>query len=115
MTAELLMLIGGAGAFVFTIFWVRLRRLRVKYALMWLFLSFMLLIAGTFPVIIKSFAEWARLSFPAAVLFLALVLIYIFCFSVSISLSRLHHRNLRLTQEIALLEMRVRELEKSSE
>ncbi len=112
MTAELLMLLGGAGAFLLTVCWVRMRRLRVKYALMWLFLSFLLLIAGAFPVIIKNFAQWARLSFPAAVLFLALVLIYLFSFAVSISLSRLHHRNLRLTQEVGLLEMRLRDLEK---
>jgi hypothetical protein len=36
---------------------------------------------------------------------------YAFSFTVSVSLSRQHRHNLRLTQEIAILEQRLRRLE----
>ncbi len=111
MNAELLMAICGGLVFVFTTYWVSRRQLRVKYALIWMFLACVILILGAFPKILMGLAAWARLSFPAAVLFIALGLIYLFCFSVSISLSRLHQRNLRLTQELALLEERLAEVE----
>jgi len=112
MKAEHLMLIGGVAAFLLTLYWVRRRTLREKYALFWMVLAAVLLVVGIFPEILKSFAEWAHLSFPAAVLFFALSAAYLFAFSISISLSRLYQRNVRLTQEMALLEERLRGLEK---
>jgi hypothetical protein len=111
MTAELLMLLGGASAFILTLYWVRRRELREKYAVAWILLASALLILGLFPSLIKSFAEWAHLSYPAAVLLVALTLIYLFSFTVSVSLTHQYRRNIRLTQEMALLEKRVRELE----
>ena len=58
-----------------------------------------------------SLADASRLSYPAAVLFVALAAIYVFSFTVSVSLSRQYRRNTRLNQEIALLELRLRGLE----
>ena len=52
-------------------------------------------------------------SYPSAVLFISLGAIYVFAFSVSVSLTRLHRRNIRLMQEVALLEQRVRQLERA--
>jgi len=111
MNAELMMLISGTGAFLVTLFLVRQRRMRVKYALVWLALSFGGLVVGAYPRLLMEFAGWARLSFPAAALLVALGLIYVFSFSVSLSLSQAHRRTTRLLQEVALLEERVRELE----
>jgi hypothetical protein len=71
----------------------------------------LLLLCGLFPQIIMSWAESAHLSYPAAVLFIALALIYPFAFSVSLSLTRQYRRNVRLMQVLALLEQRVRALE----
>lgn len=115
MTAELLMFLGGITAFGFTVFCVRVRRLRVKYALIWLTLASGLLLIGAFPGILMRLAEWANLSYPAAALFVSLAVIYLFCFAVSVSLSRLHERNLKLTQTVAFLEKRITELEPVSE
>jgi hypothetical protein len=111
MNAELLMLVGGVGAFLLTLHWVRSRDLREKYAAAWLAVAFLLLLCGLFPQAIKAAAEASRMSYPAAVLFAALGGIYVFSFGVSVSLTRQYRRNLRLTQEIALLEQRVRQLE----
>jgi hypothetical protein len=111
MTAEGLMLIGGVTAFVLTVYRVRHRALREKYALLWLALAFVLLICGLFPRLIMSVAEVAHLSYISAVVFVALAAIYLFAFTVSTSLTRLYRRNVRLMQEIALLEERVKNLE----
>jgi hypothetical protein len=111
LSAELLMAIGGAVAFFITLYWVRRRELREKYAVGWIALAFLLLLIGLFPSGLKTVAEISHLSYPAAVLFVALTLIYLYSFSVSVSLSSQYRRNIRLTQQLALLEERVRQLE----
>src|SRR5437879_5014164 len=111
MNAELLMLIGGTSAFLLTLYWVRNRDLREKYALVWIGVAFVLFLGGLMPDAIKRLAEACRLAYPSAVLVIALTAIYIFAFTVSVSLTRHYRRNLRLTQEVALLEQRVQELE----
>jgi hypothetical protein len=111
MSAELLMLIGGITAFVLTVQWVRTRSLREKYAVNWILVAVLLLVCGLFPGLIMRFADESHLSYPAAVLFVALGTIYLFAFSVSLSLSGQYRRNARLTQELALLENRLRRLE----
>lgn len=111
LTAERLMLIGGLAAFLLTIHWVRRRDLREKYAVGWVVVAFVLLLIGFFPTAIMSMADAAHLSYPAAVLFVSLAAIYLFSFGVSVSLTRQYRKNIRLTQEIAMLERRIRMLE----
>jgi hypothetical protein len=111
MTAEMIMFIGGCGALLVTLQWVRNRVLREKYAIGWIALALVLFVVGLFPSMLKSFAEWAHLSYPAAIMLFSLGIIYCFSFSVSISLSRLYRKNLKLNQSISLLEERVRKLE----
>lgn len=111
MTAETMMLVGGLCAFVLTLHWVRARELREKFAVYWLILAVLVLFVGIFPQSIMWFADAAHLSYPTAVLFLSLTVIYLFAFAVSVSLSTEHRRNVRLTQQMALLEERLRKLE----
>ncbi len=113
MNAELLMLIGGVTAFGLTLFWVRNRQLSEKYALAWVSVATLLLLCGIFPRTVEGAAEAAHLSYPAAILLISLGIIYVFAFSVSVALSRLNRRSVRLLQHIAILEGRIRELERS--
>jgi hypothetical protein len=113
MTAETLMLAGGVTSFLVTVYWVRKRDLREKYAVVWLAVATLLLLCGLFPQIIMTWAESAHLSYPSAVLFIALAIVYPFAFSVSLSLTRQYRRNVRLMQALALLEHRVRVLEQA--
>jgi hypothetical protein len=113
INAENLMLIGGLSAFVLTIYWVRSRDLREKYAVGWVIVAVLLLLLGLFPGLIMRVADASHLSYPSAVLFVALAAIYLFSFLVSVSLTRQYRRNVRLAQEVALLEQRLRELEKA--
>ncbi len=111
MNAETLMTVGGVCAFGVTLHWVRRRELREKYAVVWVALASLILVVGLFPSLLMVFANQTHLSYPAAVLLVALTLIYLFAFTVSVSLTTQYRRNVRLTQELALLEERLRRLE----
>lgn len=111
LTAELLMLVGGLSAFILTLHWVRSRQLLEKYAVMWVFVALLVLLCGIFPNAIKNFAESAHLGYATAVLFISLAAIYVFSFTVSVSLTNQYRRNIRLTQEVAILEHRLKVLE----
>jgi hypothetical protein len=111
MSAERLMLIGGVAAFLLTVYWVRSRKLRERYAIGWLLVATILLLCGVFPGIIMRFASASRLSYPSAVLFIALAAMYCFSFFVTVSLTRQYRRNVRLLQEIAILNSRLRDVE----
>jgi hypothetical protein len=111
INAEFLMLLGGIGAFVMTLYWVRVRELRERYAIGWLLVATLLLLTGLFPDVLKSLADRAHLSYPALVLFVALGLIYMNSFFVSVALTKHYRWNVRLTQQMALLEERLRRLE----
>ena len=115
MNAEVCMLIAGTGSFLLTLHWLRSRDLREKYAVYWLLVAFVLFLAGLFPRAIMRIAEAFRLSYTAAVLFIALAVIYGFAFSVSASLTRQHRASQKLLQEVALLEERLRRLESAGE
>jgi hypothetical protein len=88
LNAEHLMLVGGVGAFLLTLNWVRNRDLREKYAVVWMAVATLLLICGLFPDVVMWFAGAAHLSYPAAVLFVAVAVDYVFSFTVSVSLTR---------------------------
>ncbi|WP_459557651.1 DUF2304 domain-containing protein [Lacunimicrobium album] len=114
MNAETMMLIGSAIAFLTTLRWVRSREMREKYAVMWLLVGGLLLFCGLFPQVIMRFADQAQLSYPSAVLFIALAIIYLFSLSVSLSLSRQHRISTRLLQEIAILKYDLEQLRAAS-
>lgn len=111
MIAKILILAIGLAGFITTVYWVRKRDLREKYAMGWLGVACLMLFAGVFPELLLWLAYHARVSFPTLVLGLSLALLVPFAFSVSISLSRMHRRNVKLTQQIAILEQRLRRLE----
>jgi hypothetical protein len=111
MNAETLMMIGGVSGFLLTVYWVRSRALRERYAIGWLLLAVVLLLCGLFPSGIMRLADAAKLSYPSAVLFISLAAIYFFSFFVTVSLTRQYRRNVRLLQETAILGHRLRLLE----
>jgi hypothetical protein len=111
INAERLMMIGGIAAFALTLAWVRRRDLREKYSLLWLACAACLLVCGLFPELLMTAAHWCRLSYPAAVLFVAVTMAYFFAFGVTVALTRYHRRHTRLLQMVALLEHRLARLE----
>lgn len=111
MSAELLMLLSGVSAFVLTVYWVRSRRLREKYAIGWLMVASLGLVCGLFPNVIMELAQAWNVGYLTIVVWFVLMAIYAFTFFVSVALSGLGQRGLRLIQEVALLEYRINALE----
>ena len=111
MTAETLMPLTGCTGFLLTLWWVRRRHLSERQALAWMALALAVLLCGLFPRLLTSAAEAMHLSYPAAVLLVALALGYAFAFGTSVAYTDLNRRQVTLLQHLALLEQRVRELE----
>ncbi len=114
MRAEYMMLAAGISVFLLTLYWVRKREIREKYAVAWMAAATIALAAGVFPQAVMYLAPKLHMGYTSFVLLLCLILGYFFAACTSISLSRQYHRNLRLTQELALLENRVRKLEQEA-
>lgn len=108
---EVMMMIGGVVAFLTTLFMVRRREMREQHATVWIIAAFGFLGLGLAWRPIMWLAIRAHVMPSAIVLMLALGVAYLFCFAVTVSLSRHYQRNLRLAQELALLEQRLRDLE----
>ena len=87
--------------------------LSVKYSLLWLAFSAVMLVFAACPYVVYVLRDLLNLVMPVNLVYLLL-----FCFvllvllSLSIAVSQLAEKSKRLAQANALLEKRVRELEK---
>lgn len=102
--------------FVFLLQLLIKRRLNLKYTLLWLAFGLVLLVFALSPALLESFAsligfEVASNGLFAILHFCTLVLLI----SMTAIVSKLNEKVKRLVQTIALLERRIRELEKSSD
>lgn len=89
-------------------------KMTVKYSLLWMCLSLVLLIFALFPYVVYVLRDLIDVEMPVNLVFMLM-----FCFvlmvllSLSIAISQLAEKSKRLTQANAILEKRVRELEKA--
>lgn len=93
---------------------VRRKRLDEKYALVWLVAGAVMLFAPLATGIIDAFSTGLGFHYPPAFIllvgFLALCLINL---QFSVVISRLNKHNKQLAQQFAIMEQRVREMERS--
>ena len=88
-------------------------KMTVKYSLLWMCLSLVLLVFAIFPYVVYVLRDLMGVEMPVNLVFMLM-----FCFvllvllSLSIAISQLADKCRRLTQANAILEKRVRELEK---
>lgn len=89
-------------------------KMTVKYSLLWMCLSLVLLVFALFPYVVYVLRDLIDVEMPVNLVFMLM-----FCFvllvllSLSIAISQLAEKFKRLTQANAILEKRVRELEKT--
>lgn len=87
--------------------------LSIKYSLLWLFFAAALILFAAVPYVVYVLRDIMQIEVPAN-----LVFILLFCFvlllllSISVAISQLAEKAKRIAQSNALLEKRVRELEK---
>lgn len=89
-------------------------KMTVKYSLLWMCLSLVLLVFALFPYVVYVLRDLIDVEMPVNLVFMLM-----FCFvllvllSLSVAISQLADKSKRLTQANAILEKRVRELEKA--
>jgi hypothetical protein len=96
---------------------IRSRRLRERYALLWLLTGAVLLVLSVWRDGLNTIAGWAGVqSYPPAILFAAgLLFVLVVLLHFSTVVSRLADQNARLAQRLALLEHELAEREDEDE
>jgi hypothetical protein len=90
---------------------LRTRRLREKYAGIWIVVSFGVVVLAIFPTWAFWVARMARVNTPANLLFAgAVTVLLLVCIHLSIELSSQEEKTRTLTEEIALLRLEVHSL-----
>lgn len=88
---------------VFLLTLVRSRRLRAKYALLWLATSVVMVLLAAFPGLLDGFSRAVGVQYGPATLFSgALLLLLLVCMHFSWELSRLEEKTRSLAEELAL-------------
>ncbi|MBO9556663.1 DUF2304 domain-containing protein [Cellulomonas sp.] len=91
---------------------LRARRLREKYAAIWIVLAVSIVVLGAFPGLVFGLARFVGVETPANLLFASsLVVLLLVCIQLSTELSGLEEETRTLAEEHALLARRVDVLE----
>ena len=92
---------------------IRSRKLRERYALLWVATGVVLLVLSAWRSGLNTIAGWVGVTgYPPAVLFaVATLFILLVLLDYSTVISRLSDQNMLLAQRLALLEQRFRETE----
>ena len=102
--AKLVSLGLGLGVFSFVLWLVRERRLREKYALLWLSTSIFIVLLTVSRRVLEVAALSIGIYYPPSLLFLVgLLFLLMVTIGHSVTLSRLSESNHNLAQELALL------------
>ena len=87
---------------------IRSRRLRERYALLWLATGVVLLVLSAWRDALNTIAGWVGAGYPPAVLFaVGILFILLVLLHYSTVISKLADQNVILAQRLALLENRV--------
>ena len=91
---------------------VRAEKLKIRYAVLWIFSCALMLIFSFWKQLIDMIAAAIGIYYPPSVLFLAMfIFLFIIVFHFSVVISQLSERERTLAQQIAILEERVKETE----
>ena len=100
--------------FAVTFEFIRKKHLREEYALLWLFTSSIIAILSLWPGLINVLSRFTGLYYITAVLAIVFAFIIAVLMHYSIAISKMKEMNKELTQRCALLELRLKELEKTA-
>lgn len=96
-------------------FLLRTRRIREKYASIWILVAIAVVVIGSFPGLLIGLAALVGVGLPVNLLFaLAFMTLLTVCIQLSSELSSLEEKSRTLAEEIALLRLEVRTLPQSA-
>lgn len=107
------LIIGVIVYFILLINLLKNNRLNLKYTLLWMFMGIVLFMLAIFPDVILFVTEIVGIIEPTNGLFAILIFcILIILVSITAIVSKLNNKNRTLIQAVAMLEKRLRDLEK---
>lgn len=110
---RIVLLVGVTLYFIILFSLFRKEKLNLKYTLLWIFAGLVMGFISIFPEILDAFAKLVGVAEPTNALFAILSFcIIVILMSLTSIVSSLNDKNIKLIQSIAILELRVRELEK---
>lgn len=109
---RLALLIGSITYLFIILLMLKRKKLTVRYSIIWLLSGSVFLIFAVFPYTVLVLRDLLKMEMPVNVVFmLAIAFMLLLLLSLSSTVSTLSEKQKRLTQTLALLEKRVRELE----
>ena len=112
ITFRLALVVGVILYLVVIFFLLKKRKLSVQYSIIWLFSGFALLVFALVPYVVLVLGDILHIVNPVNFVFLAAIgFMLLILLSISAAVSQLTEKNKTLTQNAALLERRIRELE----
>lgn len=113
ITFRLALVVGVILYLVVIFFLLKKRKLSVQYSIIWLFSGFALLVFALAPYVVLVLGDILHIVNPVNFVFLvAIGFMLLILLSLSAAVSQLTEKNKTLTQNAALLERRIRELER---
>ena len=112
MSGYVFALVGAIVTLGFMFELLRRRRLREKYAALWISLAGVVIVVGAFPRLLYWIADLVGIATPLnLVFFLFLLVLLVVCVQLAAEISSLEHETQTLAEESALLRNRVERLE----
>ena len=113
---QLLLIFGAIVLFGMIVWLIKNKKIEVKYSIIWLAFSATMILFALFPYLVLVLGDISGVANPVNFIFMTLfVFILLILLSVSAVISGFSTKIKRLAQANALLEKRVRELEKKLE
>lgn len=111
-TLRIAMFIAIAVYFILLTFLLKNKSLSLKYSLLWLFAGAIMLILAIWPSILAALCNVLGIELPVnalfAIMFFCIIIILV---SITSIVSKINTRLVKLAQEQAMLEQRIRDLE----
>jgi hypothetical protein len=105
-----------AGSLVIILFLIELvrsRRLKESYSLLWFGIALVFLLFSIWRGLLEKVASLMGIDYAPAALFLILIIgLYLLSMHFSVVVSRLSEKNKNLTQEIGMINSRIKEIKK---
>ena len=113
---QILLILGAMALFGMIVWLIKHKKIEVKYSIIWLAFSATMILFAIFPYLVLVLGDISGVVNPVNFIFMTLfVFILLIMLSVSAVISGFSTKIKRLAQANALLEKRVRELEKKLE
>jgi hypothetical protein len=110
---QIFSIVGSLTIILFLIELVRSRRLKESYSLLWFLIAFVFLLFSFWRGLLERVAKLMGIDYAPAALFLILIIgLYLLSIHFSVVVSRLSEKNKSLTQEIGLLNLKIKEFKK---